>query len=54
MEVAQTGGFHARAHSHGTDGREKGLRARFYEHLVFFHTAIFDDAGGPDNLMNEI
>lgn len=37
-------------------GREKGLRgSRFYEqHLVFVHTAIFDDAGGPDDLMNEI
>lgn len=36
-------------------GGGKGLRgSRFYEHLVFFHTAIFDDAGGPDDLMNEI
>lgn len=56
----EVGGFHARARSHRRGGgvgggREKGLRgSRFYEHLVFVHTAIFDDAGGPDDLMNEI
>lgn len=50
----EVGGFHARARSH-RGGGEKALRgSRFYEHLVFVHTAIFDDAGGPDDLMNEI
>lgn len=53
MEVAQTGGFHARARSHRRGG--KVYEVHVFTSISYSFTRLFSTTpGGPDDLMNEI